>query len=392
MGLEHVVYKRRGNYHGWNSRRTVCRYDKNTVRSFAGIYIPPESKSVTFRDVRDELRLCFDSPRKQRSNNSDDPWAEIAFALVDRNALSDEVRELTFVDGDDLDRPVQSLERTDYHAIYDMNVIIYHLVSHTTRNLGSGASLSTHIKNGCVQELRDPRPRRDPRYSELDKWFSHANVAMLPTRQTAKDASPTKGTRSGFSTPSQDSLDTNDAESTVRPPTIDLNKFREKQQSFRADCLNQATCCAVTGGGALWCQGLAIGPGVEACHIIPPIHFHPYPIDYDDDSNTPIEEDLRRLEAAWDQTWSRDNAIPLRADLRELFNAGLSIHPETFRVRVFVPYSLLIGLDGKIAQLHSEIDTRALRHHYEMCCIENMAAKKISAILVSGLGEAEVAP
>ncbi|UPL04367.1 hypothetical protein LCI18_015301 [Fusarium solani-melongenae] len=61
--------------------------------------------------------------------------------------------------------------------------------------------------------------------------------------------------------------------------------------------------------------------------------------------------------------------------LHELFNARLfSIHPDTLRVRAFVPYDLILEHHGSRAHLPPNIDRRALGHHYEMCCIENMTA------------------
>lgn len=84
----------------------------------------------------------------------------------------------------------------------------------------------------------------------------------------------------------------------------------------------------------------------------------------------------RRLREAWDRTWSAKNGILLLSHLHELFDARLfSIHPDTLRIRVFVPYDVISDYHGSIARLPSSVDRRALRHHYEMCCIENMAAE-----------------
>ncbi|KAJ4175597.1 hypothetical protein NW755_014845 [Fusarium falciforme] len=51
------------------------------------------------------------------------------------------------------------------------------------------------------------------------------------------------------------------------------------------------------------------------------------------------------------------------------------IHPKTLRIRVFIPYDVLLEYHGRIAKVPRSVDRAALRHHYEMCCIENMAAK-----------------
>ncbi|RSL87275.1 hypothetical protein CDV31_016273 [Fusarium ambrosium] len=39
-----------------------------------------------------------------------------------------------------------------------------------------------------------------------------------------------------------------------------------------------------------------------------------------------------------------------------------------------MPYDVLLDYHGVLAQLSPTVDRRALRHHYDMCCIENMAA------------------
>ncbi|KAJ0132494.1 Dual specificity protein kinase lkh1 [Fusarium oxysporum f. sp. albedinis] len=84
-----------------------------------------------------------------------------------------------------------------------------------------------------------------------------------------------------------------------------------------------------------WCSGPPTGPGVEACHIITQHHHHVYP-------------------EVWQSTWSLRNAILLMKHLHEFFDAQLfSIHPHTLHIRVF-----------------------ALRHHYDMSCIENMTADR----------------
>jgi hypothetical protein len=41
-----------------------------------------------------------------------------------------------------------------------------------------------------------------------------------------------------------------------------------------------------------------------------------------------------------------------------------------------MPYDVITEYHGKKADLPRGLDFRALRHHYDMCCIENMAAQK----------------
>jgi hypothetical protein len=52
-----------------------------------------------------------------------------------------------------------------------------------------------------------------------------------------------------------------------------------------------------------------------------------------------------------------------------------SIHPETLQVRAFMPYDILLAYHGRKAKVQRRVDRAALRHHYDMCCIENMTAK-----------------
>lgn len=73
----------------------------------------------------------------------------------------------------------------------------------------------------------------------------------------------------------------------------------------------------------------------------------------------------RRLREAWYRTWSAKKSILLLG--HELFDDGLfSIHPETLRIRVFVPFNVISDYHGSIARLPSSVDRRALCHHYEM--------------------------
>lgn len=71
------------------------------------------------------------------------------------------------------------------------------------------------------------------------------------------------------------------------------------------------------------------------------------------------------------------NGILLAAHIHFSFNARiLSIDPDTLRIRVFMPYNLITEYHGKIAALPPHIDLHALRHYYDMCCVENLVAQK----------------
>jgi hypothetical protein len=131
--------------------------------------------------------------------------------------------------------------------------------------------------------------------------------------------------------------------------------------------------------GRSWYANPTIGPALHACHIVPQQHYHLYP----DPEAVPGEvqpqsamSSNRRLMQAWENTWDPANGILLLSHLHELFDARLfSIHPKTLQIRVFMPYDVLLGYHGAVARVPRSVDRAALRHHYEMSCIENMAAK-----------------
>ncbi|KAI0100811.1 hypothetical protein GGR51DRAFT_531764 [Nemania sp. FL0031] len=381
---------------GWNVK-FIIGPEKNP-RVFAGIYQAIGSTLVTFRDVCNELRLCFefptdDTPREESRNNSENPWAGIAFALADRLNFSSEVRSLSFVQGKLLDQPVPSLAPTHPKQ---QNVIKYHVVSHKICDLPSNEPLDTHIRNGCARHLPSPIRRYDPRYLPPNTQPSDPMIAArVPPRQRLS-ASP-KGSRSDSSLSSEEDNDDEDVEvnGILAPKNMGINNdtARKVAKSFQAACLTKATCCVVSRRGESWCPGLFISPGIQACHIVPQMHYHLYPSSENDSDVTAIEASSRRLKEAWDNTWSPENGILLRKDLHELFDARLfSIHPETFCIRVFVPCDMITEFNGKTALIHEDTDRKAVQHHYDMCCIENMAAARpnLSGITTRTLRSAEL--
>ncbi|KAI3335382.1 hypothetical protein F4824DRAFT_511001 [Ustulina deusta] len=372
---------------GWNVHFTIGQ--EEDPGAFAGIYQAAGSDLVTFRHVCDELRLCFEFPNDaarsdsgEDNTNSDDdddddndPWASIAFALADHPDLpSSSPLCPSFVTGELLDQPVPSVPPS---RPKEQNVVKYHIIYHKHCHLPSNSPLDTHLQAKCAQHLPNPVRRRDPRYLPPNKTPSDPRLTIMPLRRKIK-------ARSHMLAPA--GMD------------IDVNKAKRVINDFRSSCLNRATCCAISGEGEPWCPGPPIGPGVQACHIVPQHHYHLYPSvggQYDDEDR-PVEESPRRLQEAWQNTWSPRNGILLMKHLHEFFDARLfSIHPRTFRVRVFVPYNALTRFNGQRASVPTTIDRKALRHHYEMCCIENMAAERpnldaaspsVSRMATSGTG------
>ncbi|KAG8408068.1 hypothetical protein J3459_018198 [Metarhizium acridum] len=59
---------------GWNVH-ILCGPDSDR---FAGIFHPPGSNSLTYRDIVDELRLCFDIPTDSKADDGEsaNPWQD----------------------------------------------------------------------------------------------------------------------------------------------------------------------------------------------------------------------------------------------------------------------------------------------------------------------------
>ncbi len=214
----------------------------------------------------------------------------------------------------------------------------------------------------------------------------------MPMRRTqiTRSQPPSKRTvSSGTSSVTSPEKPTDDAngeyDDMVAPATmnIEITEAKRVMCEFRMACLNQATCCAVSGDGEPWCPGQPIGPGIQACHIIPQRHYHLYPVRNTttgalaSSSHQAIQDSPRRLREAWQNTWSPHNGILLMKHIYEFFDTRLlSIHPQTLLIRVFVPYQALERYHGTKAKVSSMMDRNALQHHYDMCCIENMAADR----------------
>lgn len=193
-----------------------------------------------------------------------------------------------------------------------------------------------------------------------------------PKRSGSGSVSPTKDIRSNL----QDAGGDDDVASLVAPLTMDvpIEIARQTMTAFRTSCLIASSKCAVTGKDRSWCVTPAIGPTLQACHIVPQQHYHVYPVPMTFTGDSRYS--ARRLREAWGRTRSPKNGILLLSYLHELFDARLfSIHPDILRIRAFVPYDVILEYHGSIARLPSGVDRRALRHYYQMCCIENMAAE-----------------
>ncbi|KAF5665100.1 hypothetical protein FDENT_12673 [Fusarium denticulatum] len=123
----------------------------------------------------------------------------------------------------------------------------------------------------------------------------------MPLRKKlkARSESPSKRSASGSTSPTKEVDD--EFENVVAPASmkIDLDEAGKVTNEFRSLCLNRATLCAISGEGESWCPGPPIGPGIQACYIIPQHHYHIYPVaSGDTDDDIPLKTSLHRLKEA----------------------------------------------------------------------------------------------
>ncbi|KID81381.1 hypothetical protein MGU_11251 [Metarhizium guizhouense ARSEF 977] len=377
---------------GWNVH-ILCGPDGDR---FAGLFHPPGSSSLTYRNIVNDLRLCFDIPINSGTElgDNDDTWTDIAFGYESSiggnlqpldDASSQAVSSRRLISGLCLDELVLTPPSNPLSDHARPHILRLHVVRHAACGIGHTEPFTAHLRTGCAKHILHPSRRRDERYLPPNKASGDPRFARLPYRKTMRPTrgsqSPPKRSASGSVAPTKDSQSINESDNAddvtnmVAPPTFDIpsEQARQTMTAFRTSCLAASTKCAVTGKGQSWYMNPNVGPAVQACHIVPQQHYHVYPTpsSFGNSLYSP-----RRLREAWKCTWSAENGLLLLSHLHELFDARLfSIHPETLRVRVFMPYDVLLDYHDNIAQLSPIVDRKALRHHYEMCCVENMAAK-----------------
>ncbi|EEU35113.1 uncharacterized protein NECHADRAFT_15991, partial [Fusarium vanettenii 77-13-4] len=366
---------------GWNIH-LVCGPEED---HFAGLYHPPSSNSLTYGDIINELCLCFNITA---SGVTDDSWGDVAFGYLGSvgaslQPLGGPATTATpssprLIHGQELDQSV-STPPGDPSGEQRPPIVRLHVVRHKDCKIAAETSLKGHLQAGCAKHIPYPSLRRDDRYLPPNKPSTDCRFSRFPYRKTIRargSQSPPKRSASGSASPTKDPAlnQVEDVTDLVAPPDFDIpiETARQTMASFRNSCLSGTARCAITGKGRSWYMNPTVGLGVQACHIVPQQHYHVYPVP----SSFPGGRyDPRRLRAAWERTWSAKNGLLLFSHLHELFDARLfSIHPDTLRIRVFMPYDVLLDYHGVLAQLSPTVDRRALRHHYDMCCIENMAA------------------
>ncbi|KAL7791041.1 hypothetical protein V8C37DRAFT_410628 [Trichoderma ceciliae] len=308
--------------HGWN----VYFLAASNSFHFAGLF-RLDGFDITYREIfgRDAHLLC--------------------------EASSPPVASPAVITSTDLDQLVTCPPAATWTTPGEHPALRFHLIRHRSCDLATG----------CAQHIRRTIRHRDARYLPLQK----------PSRAIARRSSQSPSKQSASSSTSlnknskSSQLPVNkeeDLTNMVAPPDTDIvaDIGQRTIAGFRSSCLVAAQQCAVLGKGRSWCISPAVGPALQACHIIPQKHYHLYP-DPEGPEGPNGDDDVelipRRLE----------NGIFLLSHLHELFDSRLfSIHPERLQIGTFMTYNILCDYHRHIAKLPSNVDRNALRHHYNI--------------------------
>lgn len=239
-----------------------------------------------------------------------------------------------------------------------------------------------HAENSpCYHQPTRPTRRDDPRYLAIGKplkngcEYDTAPLWSTRGRKRVRASSASASISLSQSRASSTSSYTSDQESTENPAVplavIPTKTARNIMDEFRISVLSGRNGCAISGKGKSWVYGVP-GTGIEAAHIVPQIQWAVYPLRAQGIAQV---EDHSQLEEAWRRTWSSRNRLPLLSHIHKCFDARLiSINPQTRRIRAFVAYDILTEHHGMLADLPPNLDLKALQHHYDMCCVENLVA------------------
>ncbi|KAK1749900.1 hypothetical protein QBC47DRAFT_129278 [Echria macrotheca] len=351
---------------GWN-----IHFLDSTGQRFAGVY---NHGDLTVGDIWRELQLCFVLPPPPPSDS--ESW-EPALLL---ECTDDTPAGMAGPGPIELGQNSSTLSSLVLRMPAKEEVDSYHYIYHSSPSC-IGPAWADHLEAPCVRRVATPSRRSDPRYLPPNRTSTDQRIAVYPTRRRAKAVSPSKRSASGSPVASRSRSPTKEDEDDLFDNlmfpecAISVDEARQEIAKFRQRCMTGGDCCAISGLGRSWCKNPPIGPAIQAAHIVPQIHFHLFPKDRD--QTIPDADDNSELRLAWYSTWSISNGILLTSHIHQLFDARLiSIHPKTFRIRVFVPYDILTPYHGRTATLDKKNlpNRNALQHHWDMCCIENMAA------------------
>lgn len=254
--------------------------------------------------------------------------------------------------------------------------------------------------DACIRQAGAPARRRDPRYLPIRKKCTDERLQTAPLRNSKKrkassDSGPTHSSARSSSQVTSD-IGTESRDEEVPAQIIPVEKARPLVDKFRANVLTGGAHCAVTGKGDSWLGTGNIGPGIEAAHIVPQCHWNTYPID--EGQRVADRDAKQQLEQAWRLTWMcvlqtlhlnlleadghndrLGNGLPLLSHIHKCFEARLlSIHPTTYRIRTFAWYDVINEYHGQVANVSADVDPKALQHHWDMCCLENIVAESVT--------------
>ncbi|KAI0103194.1 hypothetical protein GGR51DRAFT_573389 [Nemania sp. FL0031] len=351
---------------GWNviiSTKSGCR--------FGGFY--QQGSLLSVAEVKRELDLCF----KFEEPDFTGTWQPALIPLT--NAISSIFLENT--NNSPFPTPWPLDFRAEYiYAFHNPLLCIYKGKQHTLKGLARNTSYfnivetNAKTKDICIRSASPPRRRDDSRYLPTGEppgdLLRTVSVSGGKRNYSAPDsASTSSNTRLSSTEGSDESSD-----GTFPDAIMHREEARPIIDSFRPSVIAAGGCrCAISKKGrAWWYGGKPIGSTIQPTHIIPPIHWSRYP---NCDLGIASVDSVAGLRFAWHKTWQVTNGLLLASNLRECFDARLvSINPDTNRIRAFVPFDMITEFHNTLASIVRLVDRHALRHHYDMCCIENMTA------------------
>jgi hypothetical protein len=284
----------------WNVR-FMCGTD-----AVAGIY--QRDNFLCVADVARELELCLVLNTPAPGPESWQP------ALLPRDARPGHDQQLLVLHKQDT---------TPFPTPSFRTAVLYELVFHRDSTCASGGTHSLggmehahlpfapsrlHAANGpqdrCIFRCELPTQRHDPRYLEIGRKFADPRVPTVPLRRMAgmKRRSSSSVSISMSNNTSASPAGTTGTEDELPPTIISFEEARPRIDAFRSNVLTNGYTCAFSGIGKSWLFGGVAGPGIEAAHVVPQLHWHTYPCDDTmrvADINKPSE-----MKQAWLRTWT----------------------------------------------------------------------------------------
>lgn len=131
---------------GWNIELLATRGDI----LFAGTFQPDQNAFMTFRDIVDEMRLCFEIPHDEwdsvRCSSSANIWDDVAFGVVGLINISDDHPPIpSFINSKNLDHPVPFLSQGTSQIPDDRPVIQYRVFIHQECTLSADHPVDSHF-------------------------------------------------------------------------------------------------------------------------------------------------------------------------------------------------------------------------------------------------------